>query len=60
LVKAGGALVLTADPRTAARRAVTQALAALGGQPPSLAVLFASARFLGTAQAACGPAGVAW
>jgi small ligand-binding sensory domain FIST len=50
-VKAGGALVLTADPGAAARQAVAQARASLGGLPPSLAVLFASAHFLGSAQA---------
>jgi len=50
-VKAGGALVLTADPGAAARQAVTQARAPLGDQPPSLAVLFASAHFLGSADA---------
>jgi small ligand-binding sensory domain FIST len=50
-VKAGGALVLTADPRAAARRAVAQASEALGDAAPSLAVLFASAHFLGAADA---------
>jgi small ligand-binding sensory domain FIST len=50
-VKAGGALVLTADYREAARRAAGQAQAALGDVPPSLAVLFASAHFLGSAEA---------
>jgi small ligand-binding sensory domain FIST len=50
-VKAGGALVLTADPGAAARQAVTQARAPLGDQAPSLAVLFASAHFLGSADA---------
>jgi small ligand-binding sensory domain FIST len=50
-VKAGGALVLTADPGVAASRAVEQARAALGDLPPSLAVLFASAHFLGSAEA---------
>ena len=50
-MKAGGALVLTADPGAAARQAVTQARAPLGDQPPSLAVLFASAHFLGSADA---------
>jgi small ligand-binding sensory domain FIST len=49
-VKAGGALVLTADPAAAARRAVEQARASLG-DAPSLAVLFASAHFLGSAEA---------
>jgi small ligand-binding sensory domain FIST len=50
-VRAGGALVLTADPGAAARRAVEQARALLGGMPPSLAVLFASAHFFGSAEA---------
>jgi small ligand-binding sensory domain FIST len=50
-MKAGGALVLTADPGTAATRAVAQASEALGDAPPSLAVLFASAHFLGSAEA---------
>jgi len=42
--------VLTADARAAARRAVAEARAPLGGLPPSLAVLFASAHFLGSAE----------
>jgi len=50
-VKAGGALVLTADPGAAATRAVAQANEALEGAPASLAVLFASAHFLGSAEA---------
>jgi small ligand-binding sensory domain FIST len=50
-VKAGGALVLTEDPGMAATRAVAQARDALGSTPPSLAVLFASAHFLGSADA---------
>jgi small ligand-binding sensory domain FIST len=50
-VKAGGALVLSADPREAAARAVDQATRALGDTPPALAVLFASAHFLGSAEA---------
>ena len=50
-MKAAGALVLTADPREAATRAVAQAKQALNGTPPSLAVLFASAHFLDSAQA---------
>jgi small ligand-binding sensory domain FIST len=49
-VKAAGALVLTADPREAASRAVREARASLGGLSPSLAVLFASAHFFGSAQ----------
>jgi small ligand-binding sensory domain FIST len=47
---AGGALVLGPDPREAAYRAVAQARTALGARPPGLAVLFASAHFLGSAQ----------
>jgi small ligand-binding sensory domain FIST len=50
-VKAGGALVLAAGVPEAASRAVGQARAALGDVPASLAVLFASAHFLGSAQA---------
>ena len=50
-MKAGAALVLTADPPTAATRAVAQARAALRDDPPELAVLFASEHFLGSAQA---------
>jgi small ligand-binding sensory domain FIST len=50
-VKAGGALVLTADPGAAATRAVAQARDALGDASPSLAVLFASAHFLASAEA---------
>ena len=50
-MKAAGALVLAADPGEAAGRAVAEARAALGGVPPSLAVLFASAHFYGSAQA---------
>jgi len=50
-VKAGRALILTADPGAAARRAVAQARDALGDTPPSLAVLFASAHFLDSADA---------
>jgi small ligand-binding sensory domain FIST len=49
-VKAGGALVIAADATEAASRAVGQARAALGNLPPSLAVLFASEHFLGSAQ----------
>ncbi len=51
LVKAGAALVLTADPSEAGRRAVTEARASLGGLTPSFAVLFASADFAGSAEA---------
>jgi small ligand-binding sensory domain FIST len=50
-VKASAALVLAADPATAASRAVAQARAALGDDPPELAVLFASEHYLGSAQA---------
>jgi small ligand-binding sensory domain FIST len=49
-MKAGGALVLTADAREAARRAVDEARASLGGLPPALAVLFASAHFFDSAE----------
>ena len=49
-MKAGGALVLTADPGEAATRAVAQATEALGDASPSLAVLFASAHFLAVAE----------
>jgi small ligand-binding sensory domain FIST len=50
-VKAGAALVLSADPGAAARRAVAEASDALGDTSPSLAVLFASAQFLDSADA---------
>jgi small ligand-binding sensory domain FIST len=50
-MKAGGALVLTADAGVAASRAVAEARASLGEVSPSFAVLFASAHFLGSAQA---------
>ena len=50
-MKAGGALVLTADAREAACLAVEEARAPLGGEPPSFAALFASAHFFGSAQA---------
>jgi small ligand-binding sensory domain FIST len=50
-VKAGGALVLSADPDEAGRRSARQARASLGDLAPSFAVLFASAHFLGSAQA---------
>jgi small ligand-binding sensory domain FIST len=50
-MKAGGALVLTADAGDAARRAVGEARASLGEEPPSFGVLFASAHFLGSAEA---------
>ena len=44
-------MVLTADPGAAATQAVAQASEALGDLPPTLAVLFASAHFLGAAEA---------
>jgi small ligand-binding sensory domain FIST len=50
-VKAGGALVLAADPGAAARRAVGEARASLGDVSPSFAVLFASEHFFGNAEA---------
>jgi small ligand-binding sensory domain FIST len=50
-MKAGGALVLTADAGEAARRAVREARAPLGNLPPSFAVLFASAHFFASAEA---------
>ncbi|HEV2451942.1 MAG TPA: FIST N-terminal domain-containing protein [Streptosporangiaceae bacterium] len=43
--------MLTADPGEAGRQAARQARAALGDSPPTLAVLFASPHFLGSAQA---------
>jgi len=43
--------VLAADPVAAARRAVSEARAALGGSSPSFAVLFASEHFFGDAEA---------
>src|SRR5215471_2160143 len=49
-MKAGGALVLTADAREAASRAAGEALVSLGGLSPTFAVLFASAHFFGSAQ----------
>ena len=42
--------MLTADAREAARRAVDEARASLGGLPPALAVLFASAHFFDSAE----------
>jgi small ligand-binding sensory domain FIST len=50
-VKAGGALVLAADPGAAARRAVSEARESLGDSSPSFAVLFASEHFFGNAEA---------
>src|SRR5215468_4444409 len=49
-MRAGGALVLAADPAEAGRRAVREACAALGSVSPSFGVLIASAHFLGSAQ----------
>jgi small ligand-binding sensory domain FIST len=49
-VKAGGALVLAADAGEAGRQAVREAREALGGLPPSFAVLFASPHFLDSGQ----------
>ena len=49
-MKAGGALVLTADAREAASRAAREARSSLGGLSPTFAVLFASAHFFGSAQ----------
>ena len=42
--------MLTADAREAARRAVDEARSSLGGLPPALAVLFASAHFFDSAE----------
>src|SRR6266581_5004101 len=50
-MKAAGSLVLTADADAAARQAVADARASLGAQPPSFAVLFASADFASSAPA---------
>ncbi len=50
-MKAGAALALTTDPCEAASRVVGQARASLGDLSPSFAVLFASADFLGSAEA---------
>ncbi len=49
-MKAGAALVLTEDPGEAARQAAKQARAALGDQPPTFGVLFASEHFHISAQ----------
>jgi small ligand-binding sensory domain FIST len=49
-VQAGGALVLTADAREAAARAVAQASGPLENLSPAFAVLFASAHFYDSAQ----------
>jgi small ligand-binding sensory domain FIST len=50
-MKAAAALVLTEDPGQAARQAVEQARTALGNQPPTFGVLFASQHFHVSAQA---------
>ena len=42
--------MLAADPAEAGRRAAGEARASLGDRPPSFAVLFASAHFLGRAE----------
>jgi small ligand-binding sensory domain FIST len=49
-MRAGGALVLAADAGQAARRAVDEARAPLGGLSPAFAVLFASPHFAGSAR----------
>jgi small ligand-binding sensory domain FIST len=49
-MRAGAALVQELDPRSAGARAAAQARTALDGSPLSLAVLFASPHFLGTAE----------
>ena len=43
--------MLAADPGAAARRAVSEARAALGGSSPTFAVLFASEHFFDSADA---------
>jgi small ligand-binding sensory domain FIST len=53
-VKAGGALVLAADPEEAGRRAACEARAALGDAQASFGVLFASADYLGSAATLLG------
>src|SRR5258706_6052044 len=50
-VKAGAALVLTADPAEAGRRVVGEAQALFGGPSPSFAGMFAFSPFLGPAGA---------
>jgi small ligand-binding sensory domain FIST len=50
-VKAGAALVLAGDPAEAGRRAGREARVPLGDSAPSFGVLFASADFLGSADA---------
>ena len=49
-MRAGAALVQELDPRSAGTRAAVEARPALDGSPVSLAVLFASPHFLGTAE----------
>lgn len=50
-MKAGAALVLTADPGEAGRRAAGVARASLGDSPPAFGILFASAHFHESAEA---------
>jgi small ligand-binding sensory domain FIST len=50
-MRAGAALVQELDPRSAGSRAAAEAREPLAGSPPSLAVLFVSPHFLGTAEA---------
>lgn len=50
-MKAGGGLALGADAGAAARQAVGEARASLGGLAPTFAVLFASEHFFGSAEA---------
>jgi small ligand-binding sensory domain FIST len=50
-VKAGAALVLSADPGEAGRRAAAVACAPLGDSPPSFGILVASAHFYDSAAA---------
>jgi small ligand-binding sensory domain FIST len=53
-MKAGAALVLTADPGRAGRQAFAEARALLGGLNPSFGVLFASDHFLDSADELLG------
>ena len=50
-MKAGAALVLTADPGEAGRRAAAVARASLGDSPPAFGILFASPHFHESAEA---------
>ena len=50
-MKAGAALVLTADPGEAGRRAAGVARASLGDSPPAFGILFASPHFHESAEA---------